>query len=132
MKGSNETSARPTAAQRTGRSSGRPTPTLTSGDSFSLSGPSNPPDPDFNAYRQDLADVALAAQVIASHYAEPLERAIANATELRSAPAEDAEVIRMLAPGEAFAMLDDTLGWAWGYAGDDHRVGYVKSGAVGP
>jgi hypothetical protein len=29
-------------------------------------------------------------------------------------------------------MLDDTLGWAWGYAGDDRRVGYVRSEAVGP
>jgi hypothetical protein len=27
-------------------------------------------------------------------------------------------------------MLDDTLGWAWGYAGEDHRVGYVRSDAV--
>ena len=24
-------------------------------------------------------------------------------------------------------MLDDSLGWAWGYAGDDKRVGYVAS-----
>ena len=29
-------------------------------------------------------------------------------------------------------MLDDTLGWAWGYAGDDRRVGYVPSGALSP
>ena len=65
--------------------------------------------------------------MIASHYAEPLERTIAAATELRSAPADDAEVIRTLEPGELFAMLDDTLGWVWGYAGADRRVGYVKS-----
>ena len=69
--------------------------------------------------------------MIASHYAEPLERTIAAAAELRSAPADDAEVIRTLEPGESFAMLDDTLGWAWGYAGADRRVGYVKSDAVG-
>jgi hypothetical protein len=24
-------------------------------------------------------------------------------------------------------MLDDSLGWAWGYAGDERRVGYVRS-----
>jgi hypothetical protein len=24
-------------------------------------------------------------------------------------------------------MLDDSLGWAWGYAGSDRRVGYVRS-----
>jgi len=28
-------------------------------------------------------------------------------------------------------MLDDSLGWAWGYAGDDRRVGYVESSALG-
>ena len=27
-------------------------------------------------------------------------------------------------------MLDDTLGWAWGYAGDERRVGYVRSETV--
>ena len=25
-------------------------------------------------------------------------------------------------------MLDDSLGWAWGYAGEERRVGYVRSG----
>jgi hypothetical protein len=119
-----------TAAARTGRSSARPRPTLTAED-FALSGPSNPPDPDYNAYRQDLADVALAGRVIASHYAEPLDRAISAATELRSAPDADSEVIRKLESGEAFALLDDSVGWAWGYAGNDRRVGYVKSEAVG-
>ena len=28
-------------------------------------------------------------------------------------------------------MLDDTLGWAWGYAGPDGRVGYVRGEALG-
>jgi hypothetical protein len=69
----------------------------------------------------------LAARVIASHYAEPLLRKIAAATELRSAPSADAEVICALQPSEPFAMLDDSLGWAWGYAGDERRVGYVRS-----
>jgi hypothetical protein len=36
----------------------------------------------------------------------------------------------MLEPGEAFALLDDSVGWAWGYAGSDRRVGYVKSEAL--
>ena len=27
-------------------------------------------------------------------------------------------------------MLDDSLGWAWGYAGEDRRVGYVPSEAL--
>jgi hypothetical protein len=135
LKVSSATSAKETAADRaTGQSSGRPrhTPTLTGGDSFALSGHSNPPDPDFNAFRKDLADVALAGSVIASHYAEPLDRVIVAATDLRREPSDGAETVRDLSPGEPFAMLDDTLGWAWGYAGDDRRVGYVRSEAVGP
>jgi hypothetical protein len=68
--------------------------------------------------------------VIASHYAEPVRRVIATAAELRSTPAEEAEVVGLLDAGEPFAMLDDTLGWAWGYAGDERRVGYVRSEAV--
>ena len=69
--------------------------------------------------------------MIASHYAQPLDRTIAAATELRLAPGDDAEVVERLSPGDRFAMLDDTLGWAWGYAGARRRVGYVKSEAVG-
>jgi hypothetical protein len=131
LKGSSATSARATAApRRTGRSSDRLRPTPTSADEFALTGPSENPDPNFNAYRKDLADVALAGRVIASHYAEPVEREIAAATELRAAPSLEAEVIRELSPGERFDMLDDSLGWAWGYAGEDGRVGYVHLSAI--
>ena len=69
--------------------------------------------------------------MIASHYAEPLDCRIATATALRKAPSNEAETIRELAVGEPFSMLDDSLGWAWGYAGDERRVGYVPHAAVG-
>ena len=69
--------------------------------------------------------------MIASHYAEPLDRAIVAATELQSEKSDDSVVIRILQPGEPFAMLDNSLGWAWGYAGKDRRVGYVISSAIG-
>jgi hypothetical protein len=68
--------------------------------------------------------------VIASHYAEPLPRVIATATPLRRAPSDDAELIREVTPGEPFDMLDDSLGWAWGYAGEERRVGYLRSDAL--
>jgi hypothetical protein len=71
--------------------------------------------------------VALVGAVIASHYAEPVQRLIAAETPLLSAPAGDAAVIREMSAGDAFDMLDDSLGWAWGYAGEDRRVGYVRS-----
>ena len=51
-------------------------------------------------------------------------------TALRTAPEESAEAICQLAAGTPFALLDDSRGWAWGYAGDDRRVGYVRSSAL--
>ena len=69
--------------------------------------------------------------MIASHYAEPLDCRITSPAALRSAPANDAQVIRELGAGEPFAKLDDSLGWAWGYAGTERRVGYVLHEALG-
>jgi len=68
--------------------------------------------------------------VIASHYAEPAARTVALPTALRHVPSAEAEPIRELAAGEPFALLDDSLGWAWGYAGAERRVGYVRSEAL--
>ena len=96
-----------------------------------LAGPSDLPDPDFHAYRKDLADVALTHRVIASHYAEPVERTIIAETVLRGVPFDRGEAIRELLPGDPFLLLDESVGWAWGYAGEDKRVGYVRSEAVG-
>jgi hypothetical protein len=90
-----------------------------------LAGPSELPDPLFHAYRKDLADVALAGRVIASHYAEPLPRRVAAPAALRSAPSSEAGIIAEVGIGDAFALLDESLGWAWGYAGAERRVGYL-------
>ena len=68
--------------------------------------------------------------MIASHYAEPVDRVIACPTALRVAPDETSEATSELEAGAPFVMLDDTLGWAWGYAGKDRRVGYVESAAI--
>lgn len=65
--------------------------------------------------------------MIASHYAEPAERRLRSAAALCAGPSADAEPAGELRPGEPFLMLDDSLGWAWGYAGDERRVGYVPS-----
>ena len=70
--------------------------------------------------------------MIASHYAEPVERRLRAAAALRGRPSNDAETVREIAAGEPFRMLDDSLGWAWGYAGADRRVGYVPSDALEP
>jgi hypothetical protein len=68
--------------------------------------------------------------VIASHYAEPVERVVAAPAPLLCEASDDAAVIRELEAGEPFGLLDDSVGWAWGYAGNDRRVGYVKSEAL--
>jgi len=114
----------------TGRSSARSRPTPTSAEEFALTGPSVHPDPDHHAYRKDLADVALAGLVIASHYAAPLGKKVAVAAALQAQPSDESDVVRELVPGEPFLMLDDSVGWAWGYAGKDRRVGYVRSDAL--
>jgi len=71
--------------------------------------------------------VALAGQVIASHYAEPVERKLSITAMLRCGPSPETDSIAKLDAGEAFQMLDDSLGWAWGYAGQDRRVGYLPN-----
>ena len=99
-------------------------------DSFALTGVSSLPDPATHAYRIDLADVALAGRVIASHYAEPLARHLVAPAPLLAEPANDAEPIAELRAGDEIRMLDLSLGWAWGYGPDGH-VGYVRAEAVG-
>ncbi len=51
--------------------------------------------------------------------------ASARASSVRAAATPDAEQVTGLAPGEEFAVLDISGGWAWGYRRADHRVGYV-------
>jgi Bacterial dipeptidyl-peptidase Sh3 domain len=68
--------------------------------------------------------------VIASHYAEPVERRLSAPVPLRDGPCADAHAAKQLEAGESFLMLDESLGWAWGYAGRERRVGYVPSDAL--
>jgi hypothetical protein len=84
-------------------------------------------DPRLNAWRNDIADIALAGRLFAPHYAKKLIRACGLiATFVRSEPADGAPAVSQLLPGEGFAVLDIAAGWAWGYCTADHRVGYVE------
>ena len=68
--------------------------------------------------------------MVASHYAEPIAKIVISNAALRIAASDDAEELAELEPDDPFSLLDDTLGWAWGYAGRDRRVGYVRSEAL--
>jgi hypothetical protein len=93
---------------------------------FTLTGPSRSYDPVHQAIRADLADVAEADHHFAPHYAEPVMCKASAAVELRERPAGDAVARASLVEGAAFALLDLTGGWAWGYAVEGHIVGYVR------
>ena len=48
-------------------------------------------------------------------------------TLVHAEPSDTSEAVTELLPGEEFAVLDITAGWAWGYCGADHRVGYIEA-----
>ncbi|MDP9164271.1 MAG: SH3 domain-containing protein [Pseudomonadota bacterium] len=127
-------SSGPATAPSAGRTSNPPSPRAEAipAGGFALAGPSALPDPATSAYRKDLADIALAGRVIASHYAEPLPRHLAEDAPLFARPAEDEVPLAMLRAGDLLEMLDCSRGWAWGYAGDGQRVGYVRASALKP
>jgi cell wall-associated NlpC family hydrolase len=111
---------------------GRPGVAGAGRDRFGLSGRSQPYDPRVVAIRPDLADIAVAGQHFAPHYAAPMMRSgVAPSAAIRSAPSLDAEQTSELLFGEGFALLDLTGGWAWGYSLADHYVGYLAADALG-
>lgn len=97
---------------------------------FALVDAGDPPDPRTHAWREDLADVALAGQVISPHYAAPVARSLKGASPLVAAPRADADVVAHLETGAPFALLDSRGDWAWGYGGEDRLVGYVPVAAL--
>jgi hypothetical protein len=98
---------------------------------FQLTGKSLSLDPRVHAYRKDIADIALAGQIFAPHYARPLLRTGGpEPAPVRITPVRDAESIDTLAPGAAFAVLEYAGGWAWGYVQASHLVGYVEASAL--
>ena len=128
MKASNETSSTKPPQSGTGASGDS---SFRTDERFRLTGPSLTLDPRIHAYRKDIADIALAGQIFAPHYARPLLRACGPvAAPVRAAPAPDAEAVAELAPYDAFAVLECAGGWAWGYAQAGHQVGYVEAAAL--
>ncbi len=84
-------------------------------------------DPRVNAYRSDIADIALAGRVAAQHYIEPVATsAVVSLANLYSAPNIHAETVTQLLYGENFMVLERRDGWCWGSSARDSYVGYVK------
>lgn len=111
---------------------GRPGAVGAGRDRFGLSGTSQQYDPRIVAIRPDLADIAVAGQHFAPHYAAPMMRSgRLPSAALRAAPSLDADQTSELLFGEGFALLDLTGGWAWGYCLADHYVGYLAADALG-
>ena len=109
-------------------SSPQPSPDI---ERFGLTGPSTQLDPTTQAWRRDLADIALAGTALASHYARPVLRfCTVERAGVHAAPSRDAACVGELGRGERFALLDQASGWSWGYCLRDHRVGYVPSAAL--
>ncbi|MEY4269966.1 MAG: hypothetical protein RLZZ58_1182 [Pseudomonadota bacterium] len=99
---------------------------------FGLTGVSHVFDARIVAIRHDLADIAVAGQYFAPHYAAPMMRACtAASTPIRHRNSTDADAVSTLLYGEGFALLDVTGDWAWGYAAADHVVGYVRASTLG-
>ncbi len=97
---------------------------------FHLEGPTRRLDARINAYRRDIADVALAGTLFAPHYAAPLVMMASASAMMRAAPSHQAEAVSQILPGEAFAVLDLSGGWAWGFSQHDHYVGYLPADAL--
>lgn len=88
-------------------------------------------DPRIHAYRNDIADIALADRIALPHYVQPSIRQVGQPiVNLFAEPSETSELGSQLLFGEGFALLDTDDGWAWGYGLHDHFVGFVRKDAL--
>ncbi len=96
---------------------------------FALTGPSVILDPKTHAVRGDLADVRLAEQVFAPHYAAPMP-----AVALRDTPVfadrNLSDVLTTLPARAVFDVLELAGNHAWGLVRETDQVGYVDRTAL--
>ena len=78
--------------------------------------------------RGDLADVRLADQVFAPHYAQPMACTITRATPLQDKA--DGPEVAMLPVGSSFELLELAGRHAWGVAPGIGLVGYCDRTAL--
>jgi cell wall-associated NlpC family hydrolase len=97
-----------------------------------LNGPSRPYDARTSAIRVDLADIAATQQqYLSPHYAAAIPFAcVAPSAMVHGKPDLNGPAVTQILHGELFHVLDIRAGWAWGYCGHDHYVGYVRLDAL--
>ncbi|CAN5373865.1 C40 family peptidase [soil metagenome] len=96
-----------------------------------LNGRSRPFDARSTAIRRDLADIAAAQEHLSPHYAASVPLRCASASTMVHGKPEDTDsAVTQILHGEKFHMLDERAGWAWGYCGHDHYVGYARMEAL--
>lgn len=93
-----------------------------------LSGHSVKLDPSTHAVRGDVADIELAHEVFAPHYARALAYRVTAPTPVLAEPGEG-DVRAQLNAGDTFCVLDISGGYAWGKLADG-TPGYVVMTAL--
>ncbi|MGH6923069.1 MAG: NlpC/P60 family protein [Propylenella sp.] len=93
-----------------------------------------PLDPRLNAFRPDLADLALKGKVEAARFIAGEDfRVVASIAPLRAAPSERAMLQTEALRGETVRVFETTPeGWSWAQLAADHYVGWVPRAALGP
>src|SRR3546814_1709196 len=91
-------------------------------NSFRLEGPSIALDPRIHAFRPDIADLALAGQVFATHYVKPETwRYVDPYVMVRRSPEKTDEAISQLLLGEEVVVLAVGRVWARGISREEQR-----------
>ena len=89
-------------------------------------------DPRLTLARDGIAARSLEGIVPAARYIDTtMRQTAAPSASLRRAPSLAAEQLDQLLFGEAFEVLDEADGWAFGRATRDGYVGYVEAAALG-
>ena len=94
-----------------------------------LSGHSVKLDPSTHAVRGDIADLELAHEVFAPHYARALAYRAKVDSVVRAEAGDEGEQRAALKAGETFGVLDISGGYAWGKTSDG-TPGYVVMTAL--
>ena len=88
-------------------------------------------DPRTTLWRVDLADARLEGVRCAERYVDRRRKVCGvSIAPLRRAPDLNAEQVDQLVFGEAFDVLEQRGGWAWGQAARDGYVGWVRETAL--